>query len=146
MNKGNRRKRSHNMAPKLWDITNYVTGFAVAQGIAVAIAFGSNQDMLRAIQTTAARIWIMMAIIIAAPCYCLVIAWCHRNLGYSGEDHRIAKTVAIGQMTAICFFHSIMLLPLGFGLPRQINVTLAIVLPTATVLMIYRLSKCIDTE
>jgi hypothetical protein len=104
--------KSEDMSKELWSLANLITGFSVAQSVAVAVALGKDlfdlQHQHIPVKTTVSAIAFFVAAGYCAAVYrCRVLA---RSVDQEHED--IWREVTWWRMACICLFTSILI----FGL------------------------------
>lgn len=100
------------MAEKLWDLANYVTGFAIAQVIATTFAIANRQIL--ALNGARAH-WIALAItLVFTGFYITAIIWCGRKgRPLSPGVHSLWHSVDIGRVAAVSVFTLVLFLALS---------------------------------
>jgi hypothetical protein len=107
------------MRSKLWDMTNYITGFAVAQGIYFGVQFGSSLEMQTSITNWGHGGQIFLVCVTAGMTllYCLAVDRCHRILSKRVPQERaIFRMVKFGQWAVIILSGILPLIPLGYSI------------------------------
>jgi hypothetical protein len=98
------------MVGKLWDIANYVTGFAVAQ--VLATSFGIAKKELKALKGLLAH-WIAFGgTLVFTVFYITAIWWCgHKGLEMDGSHADIWHPVTEGRMATVLLFTFVLICP-----------------------------------
>jgi len=92
---------SFDLAPKLWDLTKLVTGFAIVQSVTLGYK-AVDHDFKDAMQS-----WpgVIAALVITFLFYCFyfgAVRWCHRQLRARVADHaETLATISRAQVVAI---------------------------------------------
>ena len=100
-----------NLADKLWDMANYVTGFAVAQVIATSFAIGKKE--LKALSGALAH-WLAFGVtLIFTTFYISAIVWCgHRGLKLNADHPEILYCATGGRIGAVLLFTFVLMIAL----------------------------------
>jgi len=108
------------LVSKLWDLANGITGFAVIQGLTLAVAFGTDTGLRKAINdardSDKMRRHIAWAIFAGAVVYIVAVCGCHLWF-------RECRTLLVGLVTAfqilvIAAFQAFVLLPVVMGMTK----------------------------
>ncbi len=91
------------MLERLWDLSNYVTGFAVAQSLATTFSVASGQ--LKALSGTMAHVIALIAVVMWSGLYCYVVDWLQkRGTKLDSANAELWTLVDCGRYTAIVLF------------------------------------------
>jgi hypothetical protein len=100
-----------NLADKLWDIANFVTGFAIAQVLATTFALVKTE--LKPL-TGALAHWIaFLTTLLFTGFYIYAIVWCEiEGTSISSERHDIWRRVTQGRIIAVGIFTLVLFMAL----------------------------------
>jgi len=104
--------KSEDMSKEMWSLANIITGFSVAQPLAVAIAMGNELKKFQHMPTDKKTIIVVIAVVFAAI-YCFAVHRC-RVLAKTVEKERdpVWREVNIGRMICIGLFTGVFIFAL----------------------------------
>lgn len=111
------------IAGKLWDLGNYITAFAIAQGLAISFAIGKKE--MRLLDNVLAHVIAFVATLVFTTCYAAAVLWC----GYEGassqppENQHIWHLVTGAQIVAVGLFTALVLVALKGNLKATFATT-----------------------
>jgi hypothetical protein len=111
------------ISTELWSLANIITGFSIAQSIAVAIALGKDLAGLQR-QTSVVKWAVALVTVCFAGLYCFAVhkCWTLARLSDSGVE-AVWKQVTYGREIAICVFTLVFIFGLFAPELFQINVS-----------------------
>jgi hypothetical protein len=100
---------------KLWDLANIVTGFAVAQSLAMIYGIGKG-DFDTNLNKKCGHAAALILTLLFGIGYCFAIHWCYCNAKLQGIDEshlRIWKSVTTGRIASVILFDILLLALFG---------------------------------
>jgi hypothetical protein len=97
------------MSEKLWDLANLVTGFAVAQGLAMIFALVRG-EFRRALEDAQGHWVVFGATIVFTGLYIWAIIWCQRAAQPQSDAQKIWTPVTCGRVAIVTLVTVAMLL------------------------------------
>jgi hypothetical protein len=105
------------MADKLWDLANFITGFAIAQNLATTFAMAKG-EFRNSLKGSAAHIVAFVSTIVFTILYFYAIWWCESQAINKPEVKSIEdmvslwKHVTVGRLVAVALFTVVTLMTL----------------------------------
>ena len=104
--------KSEDISKELWSLANIITGFSVAQSVAVTIAFGKDLAGLQH-QPPVVKLAVTFIAVVSAGAYCFAVRRCWGLARSVDSEHEaIWRQVTRGRELCIWFFTAVLVLGL----------------------------------
>jgi hypothetical protein len=105
--------KSEDLSKELWSIANIITGFSVAQVLAVTFALRGNLAVLQCPDHRALKIAVSIIAVLMGGAYCFAVHRCRMlALSLDADHDEIWRQINYGRMACILLFTAILI----FGL------------------------------